>query len=170
MSASRSTSETDARSAVLNSAAFGLRDLLQNASEAVTTSSSRGRAIVVEECRTPTEVSQRFADAINAGDLEGALECWSPAAVIATPDGSEVRGHAALTERFRGLIDSGARLQISVADEVCTEFGAVATTRMTMTVLANDEPRVVEAAAVVAYVPGTRGLQILIDHIKPPPA
>jgi hypothetical protein len=72
-----------------------------------------------------------------------------------------------VTERFRGLIESGARLQISVADEVCTEFGAVATTRMTMTVLANDEPGVVEAAAVVAYVPGTRGLQILIDHIKP---
>ena len=122
-------------------------------------------SVVVEECRTPAEVSHRFAEAINAGDLDGALECWSPAAVIATPDGPEVRGHAALTERFRWLIAGGAQLQISVSDEVCTELGATATTRMTMTVRTNDKPTVIEAAAVVAYVPGPSGLQILIDHL-----
>jgi hypothetical protein len=33
---------------------------------------------VVDERRTPSEVSHRFADAINAGDLESALACWSP--------------------------------------------------------------------------------------------
>lgn len=125
---------------------------------------------MVEECRTPAEVSHRFAEAINAGDLEGALECWSPAAVIATPDGFEVRGHAALTERFRELITVGAQLQISVSDEVCTEFGATATTRMTMTVCTDDEPSVTDVPAVVAYVPGPRGLQILIDHLKSQPA
>jgi hypothetical protein len=27
--------------------------------------------------RTPAEVSCRFADAINAGDLESALACWA---------------------------------------------------------------------------------------------
>ena len=124
---------------------------------------------MVEECRTPAEVSDRFADAINAGDLEGALECWSPAAVIATPGDSEVRGRDALTERFRGLIAVGAQLKISISDEVCTEFGAMATTRMTMTVPTNDGPAVIEVAAVVAYVPGPRGLQILIDHLKPKP-
>lgn len=123
----------------------------------------------MEERRTPAEVSRRFADAINAGDLEGALECWSPAGVIATPGGSEVRGRAALTERFRGLIDVGAQLEISISDEVCTEFGAMATTRMTMTVHRNDGPAVIEVAAVVAYVPGPRGLQILIDHLRPKP-
>ncbi len=121
---------------------------------------------MVEECRTPAEVSHRFAEAINVGDLEGALECWSPAAVIATPDGSEVRGHPALTERFSGLIAVGAQLQISVSDEVCTELGATATTRMTMTVRTKDKTRVIEVAAVVAYVPGPSGLQILIDHLN----
>lgn len=125
-----------------------------------------GRDVVVEECRTPAEVSRRFAEAINVGNLEGALECWSPAAVIATPDGSEVRGHAALTEHFSGLIAVGAQLQISVSDEVCTELGATATTRMTMTVCTNDKPTLIEVAAVVAYVPGPSGLQILIDHLN----
>jgi ketosteroid isomerase-like protein len=124
-----------------------------------------GRDVVVEERRTPAEVSHRFAEAINVGDLEGAVECWSPVAVIATPDGSEVRGHAALTERFSGLIAAGAQLEISVSDEVCTELGATATTRMTMTVGTNDTPTAIEVAAVVAYVPGPSGLQILIDHL-----
>jgi hypothetical protein len=120
---------------------------------------------MAEERRTPAEVSRRFAEAINVGDLEGALECWSPVAVIATPDGSEVRGHAALTERFSGLIAVGAQLQISVSDEVCTELGATATTHMTMTVCTNDKPTVIEVVAVVTYVPGPSGMQILIDHL-----
>jgi hypothetical protein len=122
---------------------------------------------VVEERRTPAEVSRRFAEAINAGDLEGALACWSPCAVIAGPYGAEVRGHAALSERFRELIAVGAQLQISVFDEVSTELGANATTRMTMTVGAPHEPTVIEVAAVVTYVPGPSGLQILIDHLSP---
>jgi ketosteroid isomerase-like protein len=122
---------------------------------------------VVEERRTPTEVSHRFAEAINAGDLEGALACWSPAGVIVAPDGSEVRGHNALAERFRELIAVRAQLQISVSDEVCTELGATAATRMTMTIPANDEPTVTEIAAAVAYAPGSGGLQILIDCLRP---
>lgn len=114
---------------------------------------------------TPADVSHRFAEAINARDLQGALACWSPAAVIASPDGSEIRGHAALTERFRQLIAVGARLQISVFDQICTELGATAETRMTMTVSANDAPTVIKTTAVVMYVPGPSGLQILIDHL-----
>jgi len=122
---------------------------------------------VVNERRTPAEVSQRFSQAINAGDLEGALACWSPAAVIAAPDGSEVRGHPALTERFRVLVAAGAQLQISVADEICSELGATATTQMTMTVSTSDQPTVTTVTADVTYVPGAGGLQILIDHIRP---
>jgi ketosteroid isomerase-like protein len=122
---------------------------------------------VVEERRTPTEVSHRFAEAINAGDLEGALACWSPAGVIVAPDGSEVRGHSALAERFRALISIGAQLQISVSDEVRTELGASAATQMTMTTPANDEPTVTEIAAAVVYAPGSGGLQILIDRLSP---
>jgi len=121
----------------------------------------------MNERRTPAEVSQRFAQAINAGDLEGALACWSPAAVIAAPDGSEVRGHPALTERFRALVAVGAQLQISISEEICSELGATATTQMTMTVSTNDQPTVTTVTADVTYVPGAGGLQILIDHIRP---
>jgi ketosteroid isomerase-like protein len=122
---------------------------------------------VVEERRTPTEVSHRFAQAINAGDLDGALACWSPVGVIVAPDRSEVRGHNALAERFRELIAIGAQMQISVTDEVCTELGATAATRMTMTITANDEPTVTEISATVVYAPGSGGLQILIDRLGP---
>jgi ketosteroid isomerase-like protein len=121
---------------------------------------------VVKTHRTPAEVSRGFAEAINAGDLEGALACWSPAAVIVSPDGSEVRGHAALTERFRGLIEVGAQLQIAVSDEVCTELGATATTRMMMTVRASDGPTLTEVAGAVAYALGPAGLQILVDRVS----
>jgi ketosteroid isomerase-like protein len=122
---------------------------------------------VVDGRQTPAEVSHRFAEAISAGDLESALACWASDGVIAAPDGSEIRGHAALAERFRTLIAVGARLQICVSDEVCSELGATATTRMTMTVPVNDEPTVTKVAAVVTYVPGAGGLQILIDQISP---
>jgi ketosteroid isomerase-like protein len=115
---------------------------------------------VVKTHRTPAEVSRGFAEAINAGDLEGALACWSPAAVIVSPDGSEVRGHAALTERFRGLIGVGARLQVAVSDEVWNELGA------TMTVRASDGPAVTEVAGAVAYALGPAGLQILVDRLS----
>jgi ketosteroid isomerase-like protein len=122
---------------------------------------------MVEQRSRPADVSHRFAEAINAGDLDGALECWSAAAVIAAADGSEVRGHTALAQRFRQLIAMGAHLQISVSNEICTELGATARTRMTMTLAGNDGPAVIEVSAVVAYVSAPTGLQILIDQLIP---
>jgi SnoaL-like domain len=124
---------------------------------------------VAREHRTPAEVSHRFADAINAGDLESALACWSPAGVIAAPDGSEVRGHASLAERFGELIALGAKLQISVSDEIPTELGATASTQMTMTVGPNAQPTVIDLVGIVTYVRGPSGLKILIDQLSPKP-
>jgi hypothetical protein len=65
------------------------------------------------------------------------------------------------------LIAARAQLQVSVSDEVSTELGATATTRMTLTIPANRETTVVETAAAVAYITGPSGLQILIDHLRP---
>jgi ketosteroid isomerase-like protein len=121
--------------------------------------------MVVNECPTPTEVSHRFAEAINASDLQSALACWSPDGVIVAQGEPQIRGHDALTERFAGLIAAGAQLQISVSDEVRTEQGAMATTRMNMTVPTKGEPAAIELAGVVMYVPGPNGLQILIDRL-----
>jgi ketosteroid isomerase-like protein len=120
---------------------------------------------VVDERRTPSEVSHRFAEAINAGDLRKALTCWSPAGVLVEPEGHHVRGHPQLAERFQGLITIGAQLKISVSDEVCTEHGAMATTEMQMTIPGDGREAVVEIKAVVLYVPGAGGLQILIDRL-----
>jgi ketosteroid isomerase-like protein len=122
-------------------------------------------SIVVHERGTPSEVSHRFADAINAGDVESALACWSPAGVLAAADEPQVRGHAALGQRFRELIAIGAQLEIAVSDEVCTEHGAMATTEMKMTIPTDGRAAVLEIAAVVLYVPGPGGLQILIDRL-----
>jgi ketosteroid isomerase-like protein len=121
----------------------------------------------VQEPQAPAEVSHRFAEAISAGDVDGALACWSPAAVIVADDGSEVRGRETLAERFRGLVAVGARMEVSVSDQVCTELGAIATTRMTLAVRAGREQTVIQAAGVVVYVPAPSGLQILIDRLRP---
>ena len=51
------------------------------------------------------------AEAINAGDLDGALSLWSPRR-HRRRDGTETRGHAALSERFGQLIASGTHLKI----------------------------------------------------------
>jgi ketosteroid isomerase-like protein len=118
--------------------------------------------------RTPAEVSQRFAEAINAGDLESALACWSPAGVIAAPDGSEIRGHAALTERFQTLIAARAQLHISVSEEISSDLGTTAATLMTITIPNTNEPTITTIAGDVRYAPGEGGLQILIDRIRLP--
>jgi ketosteroid isomerase-like protein len=120
---------------------------------------------VVDERRTPSEVSRRFADAINAGDLESALACWSPDGVLVAPHEPQVRGHPALGERFRELIAIGAQLEIAVSDEVCTEHGAMATTEMKLTIPNDGRAALVEITAVVLYVPRPGGLQILIDRL-----
>jgi ketosteroid isomerase-like protein len=122
-------------------------------------------AIVVDERRTPTEVSHRFAEAINAGDLQEALTCWSPAGVLVEAEGHHVRGQSQLAERFQGLITIGAQLKISVSDEVCTKDGAMARTEMQMTIPGDGRETVVEIKGVVLYVPGPGGLQILIDRL-----
>ncbi len=121
---------------------------------------------MADERSTPSEVSRRFAEAINAGDLDGALACWSPAGVLVAPQEPQTRGRAELAERFRGLIALGARLDIRVCDEICTERGAMATTAMTMMVPGEDRPAVFEITATVLYVPGHGGLQILIDRLS----
>jgi ketosteroid isomerase-like protein len=124
-------------------------------------------ALVIDQRRTPAEVSRRFAQAITSGDLDGALACWSPAAVIVTPDGSEIRGHAALTERFRRLIAVGAQLKISVSHEVYTERGATAVTQMTISVPTESEMTTAKTVGAVTYAPGIGGLQILVDRLGP---
>lgn len=121
---------------------------------------------MIDQRRTPAEVSHRFAEAITAGDIDGALECWSPAAVIVAPDGSEIRGHAALMERFRQLIAVGAQLQISVSGEARTQRGATAVTQMTMTVPTENEMTTIKTVGAVTYIPGVGGLQILVDRLS----
>jgi ketosteroid isomerase-like protein len=117
------------------------------------------------ERSAPGRASRLFAEAINAGDLDGALARWSPAGVIVAPDGSETRGHAALSERFAQLIASKARLEIRVCEEVCTALGATARTRMTMIVPSAAGTTAIEVEGQVVYVPGSDGLQILIDRL-----
>lgn len=123
---------------------------------------------MAEERSRPGQVSRLFAEAINAGDLDGALSLWSPAAVIVAPDGSETRGHAALSERFGQLIANRTHLEIDVCEETCTALGATAKTRMTMTVPTTDETAAIQTEGRVVYVPGPGGLQILIDRLLPP--
>lgn len=117
------------------------------------------------ETGAPAQTSLRFAQAINEGDLAGALACWSPDAVIVTESGEEARGHEVLGERFGQMIGVGARVEIVVSDEICTELAATANTHMTLALPGGPDP--VRLKGAVVYVPTVDGWQILIDRLAP---
>lgn len=115
---------------------------------------------------TPPDVSCGFARAITDGDVERALEYWADNAVMVAPDGAETRGHAALRERFVGLVDVGARLDIEVRDVAVTNDGATASTTMRMALGPGADAVVITTTAVVSYTSQDGVLRILRDEIR----
>jgi len=54
--------------------------------------------------RTPADVDRLFAEALSAGDLEGALALYEEDACFARNDGEPARGHAEIREELAALI------------------------------------------------------------------
>jgi uncharacterized protein (TIGR02246 family) len=74
-------------------------------------------------------VARGFARAMLAGDHDAAASYFAPDALILTPDGTEVRGRAAIGRLLGQLTSAGPQLEIrtgrtAVAAEValCTQF------------------------------------------------
>jgi ketosteroid isomerase-like protein len=59
--------------------------------------------------REPEDLSRMFVERANAGDVEGLVALYEPDAVLATPDGGEVRGEAEIHRFYADLIASAPR-------------------------------------------------------------
>jgi ketosteroid isomerase-like protein len=55
---------------------------------------------------TPEALSRAFAEAINARDIESAIDLWIDDATIVQADGQAIRGKAAVAGALHALIDS----------------------------------------------------------------
>jgi uncharacterized protein (TIGR02246 family) len=105
--------------------------------------------------------SLSFADAINSGDLDAALDHWMADAVLVAPDGHEARGSDEILQRLAALIVSGTKLQIEVESMAETTQMAVGATRMVMTIPGrSDQP--LEFRATVVYTQRRDGWRFAI--------
>lgn len=80
-------------------------------------------------------VAEALRTSVNAGDVRGILDCWSPDGVLMPPHHSSVRGHAAIAEYFRSVFAT-RRLSFAFTDSNVTLLGDVALERLTYTVVA----------------------------------
>jgi ketosteroid isomerase-like protein len=62
-----------------------------------------------EVAREPEELSRLFVQRINAKDVEGLVALYEPDAVLATPDGGEIRGEGAIRRFYAELTASAPR-------------------------------------------------------------
>jgi ketosteroid isomerase-like protein len=84
------------------------------------------RATALSAAATPRLACEALAAAINAGDLEAALACFSPGACLIAAEGSTATGEAAIRPRLWELIANGARIEIELAGVIVAEEVALA--------------------------------------------
>ncbi|MHB8532140.1 MAG: YybH family protein, partial [Solirubrobacteraceae bacterium] len=74
---------------------------------------------------SPEEVSEAFARALAAGDIEAALEMWSEDASILTASGERVQGRNAVAAALGALIGNGAGVEIELVRTIVAENAAL---------------------------------------------
>src|SRR5689334_22851847 len=113
----------------------------------------------------PAEVSREFADAINRGDVAGAVACWTHQAVFVAADGATARGGLELRARFEQLVQARARVEIAVTQIVVAGSAALGTTRTALSV--GDAPAPMMFDGTVVYVHDGAHWRIAVDRIGP---
>ena len=78
--------------------------------------------------QTPEEVNPQLIDAINRGDLEGALALYEPDAAFVTEEGTVV-GHAAIRPVMEAFI--ATKPQLTMEPKEVVQTGDIAVTRGT---------------------------------------
>lgn len=63
---------------------------------------------------TPRLACEALTRAINAADLDAALECFAPGGCLVGPDGTAAQGEQALRSSLAQLIEAGAQVQIEL--------------------------------------------------------
>jgi uncharacterized protein (TIGR02246 family) len=113
---------------------------------------------------TPAGVSDAFATAINAGDLDGALLLYCDDAVLLSPDGNCARGVAAIGELLTSLISMHVEMAMRVKTIIVTDDFAIASEDWTMRFVTDggdgSEQR---GQSVVGFALGADGWRFVID-------
>ena len=79
--------------------------------------------------RTPEELDVLFANAINAGDIEAAIELYEPGACLMPDPGQVALGISAVREALGGLIAMKPRIRLDVKKLAETEGIALTTSK-----------------------------------------
>ena len=79
--------------------------------------------------RTPEELDVLFANAINAGDIEAAIELYEPGACLMPDPGQVASGISAVREALGGLIAMKPRIRLDVKKLAETEGIALTTSK-----------------------------------------
>ena len=112
----------------------------------------------------PAEASRAFADAINRGDVAGAVACWTHDAALVAAGGATARGEMELRTRFEQLVQGGVRVEIAVTEIVVAGTAALGKTRMTMTAINASGPLTFEGT--VVYMHDGAHWRIAVDRVE----
>jgi len=113
---------------------------------------------------SPDELPRLFAQAVNAGDTEAAMELWSEDAAIVAPDGGVVDGQRAVEGAVRGLVEAGTRIEITV--EQMFHAGAVALALGTLRMTGTDgdgRPFEQRSSSLAVYSRSDGGWRVALD-------
>ncbi|MEV4127253.1 nuclear transport factor 2 family protein [Nocardia sp. NPDC049707] len=77
---------------------------------------------------TPEQLAELFVERLAAGDLDGLVELYEPAAVFAPNPALEVGGSATIRERLAGYVEAGARITLDARRIVMAEDIALIST------------------------------------------
>jgi ketosteroid isomerase-like protein len=125
----------------------------------------------VRSIDSPARISEAFVDAINAGDLPGALALYRDDAVLLAPDGECARGAKAIEELLGGLVAMQVEMEIRIENVIEAGEIAVASEAWTMRPRAPDggAPHPDGASSeqhgqsIVLFTRGADGWRFLID-------
>ena len=65
-----------------------------------------------EPATEPNDLARFFVDRANAGDLEGLVALFEPAAVVALPGGGNTSGHAEIRLKYAGVLARKPRFSL----------------------------------------------------------
>lgn len=105
-----------------------------------------------------------FAAAVNAGEIQAAVELWTDDATIVRPDGETVRGKPAVAAALQALVDNNVRMELDVSNVFVGGDVAIVAGSLTLNgINGAEEPFNESSSSIVVYIRGADGWRIAID-------
>jgi uncharacterized protein (TIGR02246 family) len=113
---------------------------------------------------TPEELAAAFAAAINAGEVDAAVELWTEDATIVQPDGEALHGKPAVAVALQAIVDNGLRMEIDVSNVFVAGDAAVVVGALTLNGTDGEHGSFAQRSnSVVVYTRDPDGWRIAID-------